>query len=101
MANVEIGGKQPLQRRPIETQWPRAFRVITANFSARCLDRQRSETIAAAGEDFGETEMEDRALGVEFDLSGGAFLACDSDALDRNRSQKRRGDFAELDFQLL
>src|SRR5256885_1878169 len=98
MANIEIRGKQPSQRRPIEMRRPSALRVITANFSARGLDRQCPKGVAAAGEGFGQTEMKGRALGVEFDLSGGTFFACDADALDRNGSQKRRGDFAELDF---
>ena len=45
--------------------------------------------------------MENRAFGVQLDLSGGAGLACDPDALDGNRPQKWCGDFAEFNFQLL
>ena len=40
--------------------------------------------------------MKNRALGVELDLSAGAIFAFDPDALDGNRPQKWRGDFAEL-----
>jgi hypothetical protein len=45
--------------------------------------------------------MEQRVFGADLDLSGGAALTRDADALDRNRTQQWRGDFAEFDFQLL
>src|SRR5438132_1052450 len=53
MSDVEIGRKKRLQCRPIETRRTDAFRVIASNFSARGLDRQRPNAVAATGQDFG------------------------------------------------
>src|SRR5438132_12712753 len=45
--------------------------------------------------------MENRAFGVQLDLSGSTGLACDPDTLDGNRPQKWCGDFAEFNFEWL
>ncbi len=97
MANVEVGGKHRLQCRPIEARRLHTCRIIGADLSARGLDRQRPNAVAAAD----QAEMENCVLGSEFDLSGGALLAGDPDALDGNRPQKRCGDFGDFDFQML
>src|SRR5205807_3755603 len=82
MANVEVGWEERLQCRPIETRHPCAFRIIAANFSARCFDRQRPNAVAASDQNFCQTRMNNRLLGVELDLSCRARLIRDPDALD-------------------
>src|SRR5947209_5122249 len=101
VTDVEVGREQRLQRAPIETSGPRTFRIIAANLSARGFDRQRTNAIAAPANNFCETETKDHLLGVEIDLSRGARNVRDANAIDQNRPQKRRADFAELNLQLL
>src|SRR5437764_6896483 len=98
MPDVEINRQQFLQCPPVEPRRLCRLRVIAANFSARGLDRQSVNAVAAAGQNFCETKAKNCVLAAQFNMSGGAGLIGDADPINRNRTQERSANFSDVDL---
>src|SRR5262249_40335107 len=101
MRDVEISREKRLQAAPIETHWPRALRIIPADFGAGAFDRQGANAIVLSRDDLDQIEVKKSVFGGEVDSRRRAWIGGDVDSFDRDGPEQWRADFAKLDFELL
>ena len=101
MSDVEINRQQFLQRPPVEPRRLCRLRVITANFSARALDRQSVDAVAVAGQNFCQTKAKNCVLATQFNVSGGAGLIGDADKFVGSTDKQIQNQMKELHVILL